>query len=502
MSVEFIGYITNNNSSETIVRSGPVLDPPYIETVAKAHEIAGFDRALLAFHSTTPDAPAGRPARARRHRKAQGPDRAAAGLYRADAAGASARDHRPVFRRPRLAACHHRRQCHRTAAGRQHARRQGRALRPHQRVPRYRPRRMDQRKAVRLRRQILQGRERLFAGEALSQRAASTSSSAAAPMPRSRSPASTPIRLRCGANPTRRCATSPRACAPRPPRYGRPTPRFSLSVRPILADTEEKAWAKADEILARATALQDKTGYRKPADGHATAGARRLLALAEQGTRIDKRLWTEIAKLTGANSNTTALVGTPEQVAEVFGDYYDLGISHFLIRGFDPLIDAIEYGRELIPLTRKLIAERQCGARGGRGMIRLHLAAGLLLGCVVLASAQTTLAGRRPEGKFAGRDGSGRRAEGRALQDRVEGVSRRGTAAGSAGRGRDRDRAGRRCAVHLRRRRQRAGEGDRRDPADRGMGSPSWCRSNRRSRASTICAARRSPPAAARSAIS
>ena len=64
---------------------------------------------------------------------------------------------------------------------------------------------------------------------------------------------------------------------------------------------------------------------------------RRLLALAEQGTRIDKRLWTEIAKLTGANSNTTALVGTPEQVAEVFGDYYDLGVSHFLIRGFDPL---------------------------------------------------------------------------------------------------------------------------------------------------------------------
>jgi alkanesulfonate monooxygenase len=89
-----------------------------------------------------------------------------------------------------------------------------------------------------------------------------------------------------------------------------------------------------------------------------------LLALAEQGTRIDKRLWTEMAKLTGANSNTTALVGTPEQVAEVFGDYYDLGVSHFLIRGFDPLIDAIEYGRELIPLTRKLIA----GGRAAKGV--------------------------------------------------------------------------------------------------------------------------------------
>jgi alkanesulfonate monooxygenase len=43
----------------------------------------------------------------------------------------------------------------------------------------------------------------------------------------------------------------------------------------------------------------------------------------------------------------------------VFGDYYDLGVSHFLIRGFDPLIDAIEYGRELIPLTRKLIVEHR-----------------------------------------------------------------------------------------------------------------------------------------------
>ena len=26
MSVEFIGFITNNNSSETIVRSGPIFD--------------------------------------------------------------------------------------------------------------------------------------------------------------------------------------------------------------------------------------------------------------------------------------------------------------------------------------------------------------------------------------------------------------------------------------------------------------------------------------------
>lgn len=38
--------------------------------------------------------------------------------------------------------------------------------------------------------------------------------------------------------------------------------------------------------------------------------------------------------------------------------YYDLGVTSFLIRGFDPLADAEDYGRELIPLTRAKVAAR------------------------------------------------------------------------------------------------------------------------------------------------
>ncbi|MFZ2386878.1 MAG: alkanesulfonate monooxygenase, partial [Polaromonas sp.] len=75
--------------------------------------------------------------------------------------------------------------------------------------------------------------------------------------------------------------------------------------------------------------------------------------------RLDKRLWTGMAALTGAKGNSTALVGTPEQVADALLDYYDLGISTFLIRGFDPLEDAKDYGRSLIPLTRELIARKR-----------------------------------------------------------------------------------------------------------------------------------------------
>ena len=54
----------------------------------------------------------------------------------------------------------------------------------------------------------------------------------------------------------------------------------------------------------------------------------------------------------------TALVGTSEQVAEAFLEYHDLGVDTFLIRGFDPLEDAIEYGRSLLPATRDLLARR------------------------------------------------------------------------------------------------------------------------------------------------
>ena len=58
------------------------------------------------------------------------------------------------------------------------------------------------------------------------------------------------------------------------------------------------------------------------------------------------------------SGNSTALVGTPEQVAEAIAKYYDLGISGVLIRGFDPFNDAIEYGKELIPSIREKIADR------------------------------------------------------------------------------------------------------------------------------------------------
>jgi alkanesulfonate monooxygenase len=134
------------------------------------------------------------------------------------------------------------------------------------------------------------------------------------------------------------------------------TIRFSLSFRPILGATEAAAWARAAKILETTKKLGGQ-GWLGPNTGApANEGSRRLLAAAAQGERLDKCLWTGIAAATGARGNTTALVGTPEQVADALLDYWNLGVSTFLIRGFDPLEDAIEYGEKLLPLTRQLIA--------------------------------------------------------------------------------------------------------------------------------------------------
>jgi len=143
--------------------------------------------------------------------------------------------------------------------------------------------------------------------------------------------------------------------------------KFSLSLRPVIAGTEEAAWRRADDIVAQTKALREKAGL--PTTGHAppNAGSQRLLDAARQGSRLDKRLWTGVAAVTGAAGNSTGLVGTPEQVAEALLDYYDLGVSTFLIRGFDPLDDAVAYGRDLIPLVRELVAQRDAHPAAAAG---------------------------------------------------------------------------------------------------------------------------------------
>ena len=135
----------------------------------------------------------------------------------------------------------------------------------------------------------------------------------------------------------------PRTCG-----KARPTVGFNMSVRPIIAATEGMAWDKANRILAGMTGKLGwarQEGARAPVDN----AGRRQFAFAQEKDVHDERLWMGITKATGALGNTSCLVGTAEQVADAILGYYRLGVSSFLMRGFDPVADTTEFGRELIP---------------------------------------------------------------------------------------------------------------------------------------------------------
>src|ERR1700720_2932293 len=87
------------------------------------------------------------------------------------------------------------------------------------------------------------------------------------------------------------------------------------------------------------------------------AGSQRLLTAAAEAEVHHPCLWTPLAVATGAAGNSTALVGTPETVAKALLEYYKLGATSLLIRGYDPRPDADQYGEELIPRVRELVAE-------------------------------------------------------------------------------------------------------------------------------------------------
>jgi alkanesulfonate monooxygenase len=366
MSVEFIGYVGHFNSSETMRREGPAIDVDHIEAMAKAQEYVGFDRVLVAFNSTSAESI----------------------LISQHVANVTQRlklmiAHRPGFTAPTLAA-------------RQLAT-------------------LDQISRGRVAVHIITGGndiELAQDGDHLTKDERYARTSEYLDIVRQEWMSATPFdyngnyyRVDRGFGDIKPYSASgipvyfggasdaaiavagkhadvyalwgetyeqvrelvSRVRAAAAP-FGR-TPKFSLSLRPVLADTEEHAWAKADQIVTQAVALRERGGSgRSPNNarqnrpdgvGPANEGSRRLLDAAAKGRRLDKRLWTGIAALTGAQGNSTGLVGTPDQVADAMLDYCDLGITTFLVRGFDPLVDAIQYGRELLPRVRALIEARE-----------------------------------------------------------------------------------------------------------------------------------------------
>jgi alkanesulfonate monooxygenase len=364
MAVEFIGMVSTKPGSETDVRPGPAIDPGYLRAFAQAHEEAGFDRVLIGYGSSQPDG-------------LQVAAHAAAHTERLSFLIA----HRPGFVAPTVAArafatldqfTGGRVAVHVISGGNDHEqRRDGDTLGKEDRYARtdeylevldrawrsstpfdHHGRFYSFEDFVSEARPLQQPRIPLYFGGA-SETAIAVGAKHADVFALWGEP------LAETAEQIARVRAAAQAAGRDEP------PRISVSFRPILGDTDEEAWERAHGILRSAEANLDVARAIGKRFGLApetpeNAGSQRLLAAAEAGELHDRALWTPIAKAVGAYGNTTALVGSPETVAQALLDYVDLGVTTLLIRGFDPLEDASDYGRRLIPLVR-------AGAPGSTG---------------------------------------------------------------------------------------------------------------------------------------
>jgi alkanesulfonate monooxygenase len=386
--VEIIGMVGTRDASETqgpLVdgpiadwTDGPVIDPGYLVDISKAHDDAGFDRVLIGYGAVGPE----------------GWAVAATVLHHTNHLKVLVA-HRPGFVQPALLAREAATLDHLTGGGRvavhfitggdeADQRREGDFV-PHD--ARYR--RTGEVMSI-VRRIWSEDSAFDFDGEFFRYEAAFSSVKPTAPgaIPFFFGGASPPA-IEVGAaqadvyafwgEPRAAVAARKQTIDEAAARHGR-TMRYSLSLRPIIADTEREAWEKADwvaetaaerialvkERIARSDGTYKGLGGQssqtlstdKKANATTSVGRMRLIEMSENGDVLDERLWMKVAKLTGAAGNSTALVGTPEQVAEAMLRYYDLGITAFVLKGFDPLNDAVDYGKRLLPLVRDGVAVR------------------------------------------------------------------------------------------------------------------------------------------------
>jgi alkanesulfonate monooxygenase len=132
-------------------------------------------------------------------------------------------------------------------------------------------------------------------------------------------------------------------------------PRIWVTFRPIIAETEELAWAKAHKTLDALNRHRANGVGKVPANAAPpqNVGSQRLLDIASRGEVQDRALWYPTVTATNARGASTALVGSYQTVVDSILDYIELGAELISIRGYDNFNDAVDYGRYILPAVRE-----------------------------------------------------------------------------------------------------------------------------------------------------
>ena len=145
------------------------------------------------------------------------------------------------------------------------------------------------------------------------------------------------------------------------------TVKFGIRLHVIVRETEEKAWQAAEDLISH---LDDETVIRAQAAFQRmdSEGQRRMAALHAGGSKrtradleISPNLWAGVGLVRGGAG--TALVGSPEQVAERIKEYAALGLDTFVLSGYPHLEEAYLFAELVFPLLPLATQEKLSGPR-------------------------------------------------------------------------------------------------------------------------------------------
>ena len=134
-------------------------------------------------------------------------------------------------------------------------------------------------------------------------------------------------------------------------RYDR-TLRYGLRIHLILGDTTAEARASAAELLRLADPRVEDDRQREFDNFDSIGQARMLDVAAGEDDWVSDVLWAGIRRVRGGAG--TALVGTPERVAEALAEYVEAGVSYFILSGYPHLEEAERVGRLVLPLAGRV----------------------------------------------------------------------------------------------------------------------------------------------------
>lgn len=138
---------------------------------------------------------------------------------------------------------------------------------------------------------------------------------------------------------------------------------FGIRLHFIVRETEDEAWRAAERLISHVTDAQIENAQRRFLKEMDSVGQRRMAEL--HGGRRDRlvvapNLWAGVGLVRGGAG--TALVGTPDQVAERIREYQAVGIDTVIGSGYPHLEEAYRVAELLFPKLGLGSSRRRVGA--------------------------------------------------------------------------------------------------------------------------------------------